>query len=542
MNVIQEVGLKIKILSLLIGGFLLLQVRIFGQGSPGTMDGEVSFVTSHNVYVKFDSTSLINAGDTLFLLTRNEAVPCLIVHHKSSFSCACTPFYGCDIKKGNKIRFIKKEENNELVVVKKSMEETILKDSLTKLSRKLLHEEKGPEAKLFGKMSVASYSTLSTQNDDRHRLAYRLNFAGTDLNDSKISFDTYVAYWQNFRNDTLWKFDQNLRIYSASVAYQLNNNLSFRAGRMLNQRASSLGALDGAQGEYFIKNKFVGVLAGFAPDYTLYRFNFNLLMTGAYGGLVHSSKIFAGSTTFGVMEQRNHFNLDRRFSYLQHSSTLWNKLNVYATAEVDLYNLVNGEMTTNLKLTNLYASLSYRPTNKIRINLSYDTRKQIIYYETFKTELENMLEDDLARQGLRLMVNARLFKVSNFGLSIAQRFQSDQQNASNNINLFYSLNAVPVIKGSLLLNANRNVSNYLLGDVYSARYYRDISRKSNVEFYYRWAHYTYHQSEYINEVQYLGLGWGLRFSKKYTFNILCERSIATDSNGYRINTRISKRF
>ena len=182
MNVIQEVGLKFKILSLLISGFLLLQISIFGQGIPDTMDGEVSFVTSHNVYVKFDSTSLISAGDTLFLVTRNEAVPCLVVHHKSSFSCACTPFYGCEIKKGSKIRFIKKEEKNELLVVKNPVEQSILKDSLAKLSRKLLREEKSPEAMVFGKMSVASYSTLSTQNGNRHRLAYRLNFAGTNLN------------------------------------------------------------------------------------------------------------------------------------------------------------------------------------------------------------------------------------------------------------------------------------------------------------------------------------------------------------------------
>ena len=52
--------------------------------------GVVSYLSSQNVYVKFESAENIEIGDTLFIKINNILEPVLLVKSKSSISCLCT--------------------------------------------------------------------------------------------------------------------------------------------------------------------------------------------------------------------------------------------------------------------------------------------------------------------------------------------------------------------------------------------------------------------------------------------------------------------
>ena len=99
--------------------------------------------------------------------------------------------------------------------------------------------------------------------------------------------------------------------------------------------------------------------------------------------------------------------VDRRYTYFQHSSTIGQKLTIFSSFELDLYNKVNADSMGPIRLTNLYVSLGYQIAKWIDLNVSYDSRKQIIYYETLKTEIERILDNDEARQGIRYRLNLR---------------------------------------------------------------------------------------------------------------------------------------
>ena len=62
------------------------------------------------------------------------------------------------------------------------------------------------------------------------------------------------------------------------------------------------------------------------------------------------------------------------------------KLNLFTSLELDLYNKVNDTVNNDVRLTNLYASARYRFSRKFDLTLSYDSRKRILYYETFKSD------------------------------------------------------------------------------------------------------------------------------------------------------------
>ena len=52
-----------------------------------TVTGQVSFVSSQHVYVKFKNTEGIYNGDTLFVENNGAPVPALLVSGLSSISC-----------------------------------------------------------------------------------------------------------------------------------------------------------------------------------------------------------------------------------------------------------------------------------------------------------------------------------------------------------------------------------------------------------------------------------------------------------------------
>ncbi len=52
------------------------------------LEGSVSYISSQNIYVKFNSTEGIETGDTLFIKEKSKFIPAVKVDHKSSTSCA----------------------------------------------------------------------------------------------------------------------------------------------------------------------------------------------------------------------------------------------------------------------------------------------------------------------------------------------------------------------------------------------------------------------------------------------------------------------
>lgn len=249
-------------------------------------------------------------------------------------------------------------------------------------------------------------------------------------------------------------------------------------------------------------------------------------------------------TTLGLMEQDNNGNVDRRYSYFQHSSTIGQKLTLFSSFELDLYNKVNADSMGPVRLTNLYVSVGYQLAKWIDLNVSYDSRKQIIYYETLKTEIERILDNDEARQGIRYRLNLRPVKFINIGANYSRRFQSNDLNVSDNINAYFNWSKVPGLGGMLFINYNDNKSSYLESKIFSFRHSRTIIKdRLDADIYYRIANYTYSSRELVTNQKYYGAGLSYRVAKKMTLSVLGELStLSSEEDNYRVNARISKNF
>ncbi len=514
---------------------MALTVSVFGQDPDLQLKGQVSFVTSQNIYVKFQDTKAIAIGDTLRLESTNSS--CLLVKSKSTTSCVCDLVKECAIQKGDNVLY---QIRPTRIEKKEEAQPEQRKQLITDSEEKSLYKEK-----IRGSISATSYNTIANKRDDRHRLMGRLSVRANHIKNSKFSFNTYLNYRHTLdqKNGSSVQNSNILRVYNFALHYDATPTMFFTLGRNINPKISSLGAIDGLQVEKYFGKKYIGAIGGFRPDIFNYGFDANLLQYGGYIGTMTEGAKFYSQTTLGFIQQQNNGEIDRRYAYFQHTSTIAKNLNLFSSLELDLFSKLNEEVSNEIRLTNLYVSARYRFSRKLNLMLSYDSRKRILYYETYQTEIERLLDNDIARQGARVRVNGRPFKNILVGASYSKRFQNNSENRSDNIYGYVTLSKVPFIDGRLSLSYNRNESNYLKSNIASIRHSNSYFDGSlSADFYYRFVYYDYVNSVDPLNQHYIGTNLSYNITRKLRFGLTGELTISDRENSYRIYSRIVQRF
>lgn len=520
---------------------LLLAFSLLAYGSTlwaqGTspLKGEVTYITAQNVYVRFEATGPIEVRDTLTM--GSDARPCLVVSAKSSSSVVASPLAGYTPNKGDVIYFApsrrveapEEEEKVEAAIVTEEPE-----------------EEEGPtyerKETIRGRVTFSNYQIMASERDNRNRIMGRLWLDAENISHSRLSFELQANYRQTLQagQDTAKRY---FNVYNLAASYAAPGDWNFTLGRSINPKIASVGAIDGLQIEKTLGNYQIGAIIGSRPDQITSYPNPKLLEYGGYLSLTNQSQKVYAQTTLGVMEQRNRGEIDRRYLYLQHSSNLYRNLSLFSSAELDLFQSVNGVAQNSLRLTNLYLSATYRIGKWASLMASYDSRRRVLYYETFLTEIERLLSEDLARQGVRLRLGLRPVKNLHLNAGYSRRFQGDQQNRSNNLQGSLSYRNLPWVGGRISLAYNWNQSNYLTSKVSSVRYERDlIADKLDFEAYYRLIDYVYLNSTNNRIQHYYGLTVSFHPAPKWRFGLTGERTDFNQESNYRVYVRISRRF
>ena len=525
--------MKIKLIIILI---VFSSWGLTAQDATTTLEGKVTFVTSNNVYVRFDSTDAIPIGAKLLF----DGSECLEVTEKSSTSVVCIVINDCIITNGASTTYkttISEEPTSEKI--EDNVDETIPAEVVIPKEIDIKKESQYKE-NIRGRVAAASYNTFSKLRDDRHRLQFRFSLNANHINDGKFSVESYITYRSILSAPEDYSGRTSIfNIYNLNSTYDATPTLSINVGRRINPKASTFGANDGLQIEKYFGSFYVGGVVGFRPDFYDYGFNSDLLQYGGYAGFETTASDFYSTTTLGAMEQTNNGATDRRYLFFQHSSTIARNFNLFGSMEMDIF----GGDTGGSRLTNLYLSARYRISKAANVMVSYDSRKQIVYYETFQSNIDMILDDDLARQGIRARVNVRPAKILWAGISYSSRFRSDNQNKSDNVYGYATLTKIPGIGGRLNVSYNVNSSNYLTSNIVSVRHSRELFKnKLTGEIYFRSAAYDYKNQETKYDQNYYGLVLGYRITRTWQLSFSGELSQLDDDNTLRFYTILTKRF
>lgn len=531
--------------------FLLLSFSLQAQSSVILEDGRVSFVSSKNVYVKFDNTKDLNKGDTLYVNQAGRLEATLVVDNKSSSSVVCTKVEGKKLAVDDVVtaKIIKKEKKKEVVENRdNSLNEPfppnpnriIRNDPVVAPIEEDQLEDVLFKEKIKGRISVNSYSNISDYRNS-HRMRYAFSFRGYNLKNSRLSTDAYVTF-RHTVNDTI-NFAQALKVYALSIKYDFDKTTSITLGRKINTKFSSMGAIDGVQLEKGWGGFSAGLIAGTRPDFQNYGLNLNLLQFGGYVSLSATQPGKYGQTTLGVIEQMNKGNTDRRFVYFQHSSTLAKDLSFFGSFEVDLYENINNEAKNTAQLTNIYLSLRYRLNRKWRLSASYDNRKNIIYYESYKNFIDQLIEDE-TRQGFRIGISHRASKLISWGINGSMRFQKSNQNPSRNVSGYVTFSKIPFLKARGTIRANILQTDFLDSQIFGARLSKELIKgKLSADVYYRWVDYKYQIGDRVLHQDIVGASLNIRVQKQLTLSLFYEGVFDNTNQKYhRFNAKIIKRF
>jgi len=562
--------------SFLIYLFAASAYSLQAQDNTALEKGVVSYMSSQNVYVKFESTERIKIGDTLYINKENELEPILLVNNKSSISCLCTPLTSKQINVSDQI-FAQKiiieeqakvieEESQEtpLVTIEhkpRSEEanqtsfksnESFIRSKIKKIQPTVTEETASLQAddesvfkqKIRGRLSLASYSSVSDFRTN-HKMRYAFSFRGDNLGDSRLSLENYITFRHslNERNEVKSSLSNALRVYSLALKYDLGKASSITVGRKINPRISSMGAIDGIQFEKGLGNFQFGAILGSRPDYADYGLNLDLFQFGGYLSLLSSKKAKYHQTSLAFVEQRNNSEIDRRFLYFQHNSSLVKNLNLFTSFEIALYEKIQEEEKNTFNLVNLYASLRYRFSRKLSISASYDNRKNIVFYETYKSFIDKLIEAE-TRQGVRFHINYRPFKNVIWGVNTGWRFQKSHMNLSKNLNSYLTFSRISKLNLRATVTANFLQTNYLDSKVFGIRISKEIVKgilSGDLNF--RVVDYRYNNYENATHQNIAGINISMNLIKKLTFYMYYEGTFDNQNTSHnRFNMKLIQRF
>ena len=531
-----------KSIKILMFFFFLFTISVTAQvDSKVKLTGKITYQSSQNIYTGFVNTKGIKVGDTLFVVNRNKYIPAVSVKFLSSTSCAGEKITSKELKVGEDIyAFIRKDGISDKSIITDS---EITKDTLNENKKyirtdkeKYAYKKSLSEPKFYGRFSVYSNSNISNENNlvDDQRWRYTLSLKADNISGSGFSFSNYTIFtyrsadWSNITSN----LGRAVRVYDLSLKYKFNNSTVTWLGRHINSKISNISSLDGIQFEKYFGSVYAGAVAGSRPNFSDMGFNSKLFEFGAYVGKTDTLGNGQMQNTFAAFEQTNNFKTDRRFIYLQHTDNIFSKVYIFASSEIDLYKVEMGQSKNDFSLTSLFLMTNYSPMSQLSLSLSYDARKNIIYYETFKNFIDSVVERE-TNQGIRGRINFRPINKLNIGFSGGYRFQPGDKKPSRNLSAYISYYSIPEVKIFPSFAYTKLISSYIEGQIYSVRLSRDfLNNLINFAVGFRNISYTFSgSSEILNQREinsdisfyiiknlFLSLNYEGTFENRNTFN------------------------
>lgn len=509
--------------------FLFCSFFVYSQSSTNSnKEGKVGYTSSQFVYVNFDNTNGVNERDTLFIKIKNRFNPALIVKYISSSSAACEKISDENFKQGLSIYAIIK--NHQEIVSQTADTLTIvpLDNTIPVQEIKNIEIKKTIEhnTEFSGRYSVQSYTGFSNLDSKSDYLRWRhsLRLGINNIGGSSLSFSTYsiLAYKTNEWASVSSNLGKAFKVYDLNINYQFDESAILWVGRYLNQKISNLSIVDGAQFEKSFSFLTLGLVAGSRPNFNDFGLNTKLFEYGVYFNRTDSIGRRVMENTLSIFEQTNDFKTDRRFVYFQHDNNFLYNTNLFASAEVDLYKVQNGLRKNDFSLTSLYLSARYSPINEISFNLSYDARKNVIYYETFKSIADSVLENE-TRQGFRARTMVRPWNNIYISLQYGYRYSKTDAKPSRNYGGSLAFNVIPFIEASTTFDFNRLQSNYVDGYIYSVsldKYFTELSSDFSIGF--RKTEYSFFNNSSKLDEKALLLNFSTSVLRPFSFSISYE--------------------
>lgn len=435
--------------------------------------GSVTYLSSQNFYVHFETTKNISVGDTIYISETGTSAG--VIQYLSTQSAACVNLQKNSIELNSQVYVIKSNKSDESTAASLNNNETenfFTKGISSSGSRSLKSSD---EFNFSGRFSVRSFSnyTNGVTKAQNQYLRYSLSLRAKNIGIKDVSFQSSAVYGyrtDNFNNSgSIWN---NLKVYDFFFLYQPATSTELQVGRIRNQNLYALSTFDGVLLDYTFSHFTVGTFAGSHPDWQNMGVNIKLMQYGAFLSREDSLEHATITNNLSFANQTNAGKTDRRFLYFLHRTRMTN-FSFSLSSEFDLYQVELHKQKSVFNPTSVYASALYRYNNSLSFDLSYDARKAIYYFESFKSTLDSIL-DSRMRQGVKFGTTYQWSKTLSVGLNGGFTKQTDDSRPSLHAGTSVSLTEVTKLKFTFIADFTYLQSNFLNGFAYGIKFSKNF--------------------------------------------------------------------
>ncbi|MBK7094752.1 MAG: hypothetical protein IPH57_06810 [Saprospiraceae bacterium] len=204
---------------------------------------------------------------------------------------------------------------------------------------------------------------------------------------------------------------------------------------------------------------------------------------------------------------------------------------------------IDSQPSNKFSLTSLYFSARYRVLKNLSFSASYDNRRNVIYYESYQTFIDQLLAQE-TRQGFRLQANYSPVRNISVNASAFVRYQGDNPKPTTNYVGNLSFNKIPLHNVSLSLSGNILESVYFKGTIIGGRISDNFMKgKLNLELNYRNVNYSFFNTESNLKQHIAGANLSFNIFRKTSLMLSYEGTFdKTNSDYHRYYVTINQRF
>jgi hypothetical protein len=186
--------------------------------------------------------------------------------------------------------------------------------------------------------------------------------------------------------------------------------------------------------------------------------------------------------------------------------------------------------------------LQYKLFKKLTLSASYDNRKNVIYYETDKNYINQLLEIE-SRQGLSFQATYYPFNNLSIGVKTGYRFPNQNSKESKNVNGYISYYNIPAVKLSVTAAFNYLETSYVNGKILNLNLSRNFfNGKLYIDCGYQMVDYSYPGAETttLQNIVNFNLNWQVH--KNISLSVNYEQTFEKQDQYSRLSFQIRQRF
>ncbi|OGC96698.1 MAG: hypothetical protein A2W25_03385 [candidate division Zixibacteria bacterium RBG_16_53_22] len=534
--------------STILSFILILIISLSSQGQELAPQFNVKYISNENIYIDAGLSDSIAVGDTLEIIKSDSVHAVMEVIFAAEHSASCRIIRAAGpIQVGDKAR--SRPRAREPVASELAVSRTPKPAGATAVIAPPSAIAKAPSAKISGGVSVQmhKWDDRSASNLDFTQPSFRLNLKASRLRGYDLSLNVRITSRYNKRtreyNRDVPRTEWRNRIYQLSFGYA--NDLapfSLEVGRVISNKMSGIGYIDGMVMQKGIGLIHVGAFAGTQPEWQYSEFQTSLQKYGGYvnytGGDYRTNRL---ESTVAAAGEYHGATVSREFLYLRNGVTLSGRWNFYQSAEIDFNRGWKKEkIGESVNLTNLYLSGRGNLAKWLSAGISYDNRRNYWTYDT--RTLADSLFDDVLRKGLRADLSIRphkeYFLFGSFGLHKRSVDQSSTYSYSfgiNKTNLFAA-------GQSLNLQFAGFLGPFTDGYNLSARFMRTLWRGDMISVGYGIYVYGFGAGGSDRKNDWIQLAGQFDLYRKLYISATYEYDMGDDTKGNRVIAELGYRF